>query len=452
MSDSVPVYQSELEEIACVNCGAPLRIRGMGRSSVIGCEYCGAVNGLSGDQLKLLAAGEKLTGSLLLPLGIRGAFENTVFEVIGCLTRSDPSGQYEWREYLLMNPYRGYRWLVEQNGHWLYVTSDPKLSGEVGSILGASSIPYLGDDYKRFDSGVSVVRQVVGEFYWQVAVGERCVSTDYISPPFMLSFEKSEDEIIGSHGVYLTPNELDKAFDGKTRYLPWPSGVAPAQPNIARAHSRIVGACFVFILIIITFFQIIFVSSASSKLLFAGEFDNAEIVTGSPNSSAKQVERMSAPFRVDNGLTNLRVDVSAPVDNSWVSVFVTLINEKGDVVGEKELEVSYYYGRDSDGAWSEGSRKNNIFFERVPNGTYVVNTVASTNIKPKLLLSNSRNFSSANRSYRPKYELRVFSNVPYWGNYLFVLFMTCIYPCYLFLSSAHFEAKRRQNSTELSGE
>ena len=26
---------------------------------------------------------------------------------------------YSWDEYLLWNPYKGYRWMVESNGHWL---------------------------------------------------------------------------------------------------------------------------------------------------------------------------------------------------------------------------------------------------------------------------------------------------------------------------------------------
>ena len=26
---------------------------------------------------------------------------------------------YSWDEYLLWNPYKGYRWLVESNGHWV---------------------------------------------------------------------------------------------------------------------------------------------------------------------------------------------------------------------------------------------------------------------------------------------------------------------------------------------
>ena len=54
---------------------------------------------------------------------------------------------------------------------------------------------------------------------------------------------------------------------------------------------------------------------------------------------------------------NLEVSVKAPVSNSWLYLDGALINEETGAVDDFDLEVSYYSGSDSDGAWSEGSTR-----------------------------------------------------------------------------------------------
>jgi hypothetical protein len=426
-----PVYQNQLEEIACVQCSAPLRIRGMGRSAVFGCQYCGSVNGLSGKHLEILSKGEELRELLILPLGSRANFENTQFEVIGCITRSDPTGQYRWDEYLLLNPYRGYRWLVEQNGHWLYVEGDPKLSGFVGPTIGYTDVSYDGVKYSRFDSGYAKVVRVVGECYWEVKADDTTRTIDYISPPFMLSFEQSGDELVGSKCVYLEADDLKEAFKDTKLKLPWTNGVAPAQPNPHKTNSRLIGLTFIVIFFILTFFHSVFLKQSYSKLVYSTNLNNA---VSTVNGSAQEIEKISTPFEIESGPSNVRVDISAPVSNNWLSVIVSLVNSEGDLVDEKEVEVSYYYGRDSDGSWSEGSDRNSELFEKVPAGKYTISTTATTNM-----------------TQSPTYTLKVYNRVPYWGNYIFVLVMISVYPLWMWIKSSSFETRRKQNSDELSG-
>jgi hypothetical protein len=61
------------------------------------------------------------------------------------------------------------------------------------------------------------VTYVVGEFYWRVAVGERCVVDDYICPPLMLSREVTAKEASWSQAEYLKPADLCAAFGSRRR-------------------------------------------------------------------------------------------------------------------------------------------------------------------------------------------------------------------------------------------
>ena len=64
-----------------------------------------------------------------IPLGTKGRFENYVYEVIGFTVKEESRYKYRWREYLLYNPFRGYTFLSEYNGHWNLIwpiESDPR--------------------------------------------------------------------------------------------------------------------------------------------------------------------------------------------------------------------------------------------------------------------------------------------------------------------------------------
>ncbi|MEJ7605177.1 MAG: hypothetical protein WKF37_02675, partial [Bryobacteraceae bacterium] len=56
----------------------------------------------------------------VIPLGTRGNLQGTRYEAIGFQMRGiEVDGiQYLWSEYLLFNPYQGYRYLTEYQGHW----------------------------------------------------------------------------------------------------------------------------------------------------------------------------------------------------------------------------------------------------------------------------------------------------------------------------------------------
>src|SRR5574340_62779 len=208
---SAPVRN--VEGLNCPNCGAPQTIRGFGRALTVVCSSCHSVLDAQDPKLRILQHFESVTKHPLVPLGKRGAIQGTEWEVIGYQERETRSEgvAYQWREYVLFNPYKGFRYLTEYNGHWNFVRSVPASPAEGGLGL-RPVVTYAGKSYAHFQTGDAKTVYVLGEFPWQVRVGETVTYRDYIAPPKMLSSESTRNETTWSLGQYMTGAEIWAAF------------------------------------------------------------------------------------------------------------------------------------------------------------------------------------------------------------------------------------------------
>lgn len=105
----------------CPGCGGSLTLRAEGTSESLACPYCGAVLDARDPRHKILARYRaKLAYPPKIPIGTRGVLRGEDLQVIGFQRRAVRySGViYGWDEYLLWNPYKGFRFLVDANGHW----------------------------------------------------------------------------------------------------------------------------------------------------------------------------------------------------------------------------------------------------------------------------------------------------------------------------------------------
>ena len=81
----------------------------------------------------------------LIPLGTRGTIRGTAYEAVGFQRRTIyvEGISYSWHEYVLFNPYKGFRYLTEYNGHW-NDTSILRSLPTVNDNVSPATVTYLG--------------------------------------------------------------------------------------------------------------------------------------------------------------------------------------------------------------------------------------------------------------------------------------------------------------------
>jgi len=402
----------KVRTLACPHCGGPLTVRGLLQTETIACGGCGSVLDLSDDSLRVLStfrARARIAPSI--PLGSRGKLLGDTLEVIGFLRRKvNVEGiDYEWSEYLLFNPYKGFRWLSEYNGHWTFIRT--LLERPDGLYV----VSYQGRTFKHFQRAKAEVTYVLGEFFWRVKVGETALVDDYVSPPYLLSREQSENEIVWSLGQYVLPEVVQSAFRLEVR-LPAPIGVYSCQPAPYTASARLIYRLFAGFLAGALFLQILMLFLAKNQRVFRGDFQY------SPSSGEKSF--VTDVFEVPGHTSNVVVRTHANLSNSWLYLNLALIDESSGHGYDFGREISYYFGRDSDGSWSEGSPEDEATLPAIPAGRYYLR------VEPE------------NAGDPVSYSIGVYRDVPRWKFFVLAALALLSIPGYLFWRQRYFEIQR----------
>jgi hypothetical protein len=222
----------QVQALQCPNCGGTVQLRGYAQTVNAVCEHCLSILDTSTPALRILQEAQSREQiKPMIPLGTRGKFDKVVYEAIGFQVRTITveGTEYSWREYLLFNPYQGYRYLTEYDYHWNFVRTLQALPQPAGGVT-RPRISYGGKMYTRFQTATARTAFVLGEFPWQVRVGETVQVSDYVAPPEMISAEETPQETVWSHAVYLQPAELWKSF-GLPGNPPPTYGVYANQPS-----------------------------------------------------------------------------------------------------------------------------------------------------------------------------------------------------------------------------
>ena len=163
-----------------------------------------------------------------------------------------------WEEYLLFNPWLGFRFLVSFRGHWSLVQILP---GHHTSTV------WNGETFKLYAREEVTTTDVLGEFSWRVKNGERATVSDHISPPRVLSCELMAglNEITWSGGEYIGHLEVQQAFLRDGSKLPAPSGPYLNEPNPHLQKWREVRGTFLLMLLGYCILQFLFMGWGVEK-------------------------------------------------------------------------------------------------------------------------------------------------------------------------------------------
>lgn len=352
---------AEPELCTCPQCQHQIPVYTYTQAITIVCAKCGMASGwknahdntleLQERQLKL-----KYFRQPPLPIGKQFQLRGVDYRVIGFVEQREKNTIYGWREYALFSQARGYAYLSEYDGHW-------NLFGELNGLpytIISKTAKLDGITFKHLSRYRNTPEYAVGEFPYMVT--ETANFSDYVSPPYTLSVSNENGYQNWMHGEYIPIKEI-RAFVHPQAAAP--VGIAPAQPvglfipiKIAASVSAVAASVLLVLhLLLLAFFP--------SKQL-ASENVIPPDDTYFAERPGPTVVVPSGPM----GLTGLDVTLNAPVDNYWMAVAVTFINQETGAEHLVDIEAEFYYGYSDGESWSEGGHLSKEVVTALPAGTY----------------------------------------------------------------------------------
>ena len=418
-------------KLSCTKCGGPLNLVAPDQAERIICPNCGAMHDIAEGNLAFLKTIKSGRFKPRIALGSKGKIDGDEYVVAGFMVRSVTfDTKYFWTEYLLFNPSKGFRWVVDDSDQWSFV--EPVAVGDVRD----ETVRVMWNDktFTRFQDAQATVEYVQGEFYWKVEVGEKARAIDYIAPPEGISAEysgvKGEKEVNFSHVRYMPVAEVERAFG--VSGLPHPQAIGWYQPNPYATKFAPLWMTFTIALVILAI-AIFAIRSGNNVFDDNLTFGTAAATTTAEPSQWGGSEHarviFTRPFTLTGG-KNLRVDGFSNVDNAWVYVAGDLINQQGTVVDSFQLPLEYYSGVDGGESWSEGSRTRKAYLSAEPAGTYTMRLEADWDRK----ITN------------PLVSLKIDEGVFRWSHFWLAFFLLTIPPIFLGFRYSAFESRRWADS------
>lgn len=479
----------EVEQLTCPQCHGALTLRAKGYTQTLTCPFCDTILDISQNKLQIDGI-QKTQDAVqpLIPLGTRGKLHGVTWEVIGFLQRegnylaqhelkkishlldfNDDEEDYSqdiptyiiWQEYLLFNPYKGFRWLTEQNGHWNYVITLHALPS-----ISARSASFHNVNYQYYESYRAKVLYVLGEFYWRVSKNETTTVTDYVHKNEILTLEQTQDktafqtmvsglsykpyedeypdlqvadtdikaakpkdnEEIWCIAEYIEPEVIQTAFQ-LAEALPDRIGVAFNQPMPYTSALRTTLLCSALGVIALILVEMIFSIINSPVTVMQTQITippavnfalNPTVVPGVPQETIYT----TPSFSIGEKMGVFEFAMTAPVMQTWLEIEGNLVNEQTGEGINIDGGVEFYTGYD-EGYWSEGKKVDTQTFSRLPKGNYHFSFTANTNSTTPLPLTITM-------------KEGVFS----FSNFLFCLFMIILPAIWIVIYFLVFEAKR----------
>ncbi|NML07873.1 DUF4178 domain-containing protein [Sphingomonas sp. G-3-2-10] len=432
-SEALPQLQPvpAAKTLACPSCGGGVTVRAAGYSVTVVCQYCASVLDVSDPIVKLITENHRAAREIAIPLGTRGTLRGVEWETIGYLARSE-NGTYGWEEFLLFNPYHGYRWLIYNRGGWsLGETRTEWPTWQFGelSIDGAGYKPF-------FANGSAQVDYVAGEFYWRVTAGETVSTDDWVRPGFMLSREANAHEVSWTVSELLSPREIRSGFGVASNPAPWPP--LPHQPSPHGAWLsigwKVALAALVFLI--------------GVSIVFGGSSTLVEQTLEIPRDG-REASATIGPITLYRPYQKVEIKADVPgLSNGWVDLDYSLVNRATQQSYDAYGAAEQYSGVDSDGRWSEGSGANNVSVASVPAGTYDVVVEYKGNrwtgaSEPSTFSDSGENSWVGGST---AVTIRVSQGALFFSNFLIALILIVIPLIWVFFRHVHFEQARQAES------
>jgi len=352
--------------LSCPSCGASITLHAEGWAVTVACVTCGSVLDALDPNLRILQRhAERITFTPKIPLGTRGTIGGVPYEAIGCqrVTITVEGVDYSWSEYVCFNPYHGFMYLSEYEGHW-NVIEKLRRPPQQPSSIGRSLVKLNDRTFHHFQSATARTTFALGEFPWELRVGDTVNARDFTSPPFLSSAEGTDLETTWSLGTYTEPAEIARMF-GLPSLDRSRTGVFANQPNPHVRGARLIRRVAVALLGAWLLMLVGGGLLAGNESVFNGDF-TYDRTLGETNALVTE------PFELKGRSANVQLEFQTDLKNDWVNFALALINNETGQSRDFGTQASFYSGTDSDGSWSEGARTSGVTLASVPAGRYLL--------------------------------------------------------------------------------
>jgi len=401
--------------VLCPKCGVENTLRGKAMTLALTCKGCKTYfcRGSWNDEQSTFRHTERPA----LTIGSRGKIDGYSYEVMGFVVKAESKYHYQWREYLLFNPYRGFAFLSEYNGHWNFIwplERDPR-NGKVDDFF------YKDTIFKLYQKYGAEVIYAEGEFFFDVVgTTESSTNHEYVGPPYLIAVEKNDDSFIVFEGEHLTQNEIATAFALSKEDLPDKTGVGYTQPFNQSIDDNVLIKITVLFIVALVIAQIVLTSSSKDERVLQEQYYE---------SNLKGQKMLVTPsFEFKDGTKSLEINLEAPIANDWFFGEFSLINEGDGTEYNFTHEIEYYSGYEDGEHWSEGSTSGTAFLSQIPAGKYHLN------IYPE--------FSPNNHEF----SISVYRDVPITSNFFIACIGLLLFPLIFFVWKRNYEQRRWSDS------
>jgi hypothetical protein len=356
--------------ITCPSCGGTIGIKAAGYTVSVACLYCGTVLDVAHEDVRIIAEYHKAVARLDIPLGMRGTLFGVEWEVIGWLERSGAGAL--WQEYLLFNPYAGYRWLVGADGGWQFGT----MLTDMPAMVADEVAQWRGRAYELEDAPIQITtRRVLGEFYWRAASGDVVDAASFAAARETLSCEWNDAETQWTQLVPLAPRAVQAAF-APAGPRPAGSGAHGSRPDGSRSEgflARFLSLPFASQDDLVPMFALALAGAVAALLAMTVLAGNDGGITGQSRVELDggTTHGNYGPLAITRPSQMVTVKLATQhFSNAWIDVDLALVNRATQQAIHASTTIQYYTGSDSDGPWSEGSHEATVHIADVPRGAY----------------------------------------------------------------------------------
>ncbi|WP_140464676.1 DUF4178 domain-containing protein [Hymenobacter nivis] len=415
-------------QLTCPSCQQSITYYDVAGSEYYACPHCHSYFRYHGEgPPKLFGKYREVPNDLgVLPVGTPGTLAGQACRVVGYVRRAEAkTPHYEWVEYQIFRPATGDCVQLSQfNGHWMIIQPAKRNYDVQAASTRAAYVSQPGAQYKLYNRYQARICYAEGEFDWDIEGDDQLKVAEFICPPIMLVQEKSKAGSKWYHAEHLEPAAVVEAFGRDKVVVPARMGVGAVQPDPTDAMWP--GLRNLTLLALIALCIVQFGVKRSSKILFTDTLHVVADASGTPGTGKVIV---SPSFTVGQQ-GPLEIDLTTTVNNQWLELPVSLVNEQTGQGFEFTKNIEFYNGVEGGESWSEGSRNADAVLSRVPAGRYHLNFYPFSEAGPAA----------------PDIAVTVTADPPLWSNFLTLLALILAFPAFQLWRSSNYETRRWDES------